>query len=154
MGNYDAGQTMGYFTTSQIGLNNEYYWSNAQYDKLALQQASAVDPQVRKNLIWQMQQIMYQQSPSVILTYPDYLEAINTAKWTGWTQLFGGTGPAWQCEGNLTSYLDLRPATHGGSTSGGSNTTLIVVLVVVVLVVAGVVFVWVRRRRGRAEDEV
>ena len=110
IGDYDPGQTMNYFTTSQFGLNNDYYWSNAQYDKLAVEQARAVDPQKRARLIWQMQQIMYQQSPNIILDYPDDLEAINTAKWTGWSQLFGGTGPAWQCEGNLTSYLDLRPA--------------------------------------------
>ena len=152
VGNYDAGQTMDYFTTSQVGLNNEYYWSDAQYDKLALEQASAVDPQVRKNLIWQMQQIMYQQTPAVILTYPDYLEAINTAKWTGWTQMYGGTGPAWQCEGNLTSYLDLRPAGPASTSSSNSSTVLIAVVVVVVIVVAGIVFVLARRRR-RAVDE-
>ena len=64
IGNYDAGQTMDYFTTSQFGLNNDYYWSNAEYDKLAVEQASTVDPQQRQAIIWQMQQIMYQQTPA------------------------------------------------------------------------------------------
>ena len=154
-GNYDAGQTMDYFTTSQFGLNNDYYWSNAQYDKLALEQASAVDPQQRQAIIWQMQEIMYQQTPNVVLTYPDNLEAVNTAKWTGWTQMFGGTGPAWNCEGNNTSYFDLRPVVIATTTSSSSNGTLIIVVVVVVIVVAGATFVFVRRRRGRrVEDEV
>ena len=152
-GNYDAGQTMDYFTTSQFGLNNDYYWSNARYDKLALEQASTVDPQRRQAIIWEMQQIIYQQTPNVVLTYPDNLEAVNTAKWTGWTQMFGGTGPAWQCEGNNTSYFDLRPAVLVATTSGSSNTTLIVVVVVVVIVAAGVTFVFVRRRRGRRVEE-
>ena len=58
-----------------------------------------------------MQQIMYQQSPWIPITYPDDLEAINTAKWTGWVQQFGGTGGAWGLEGNDASYLNLRPAT-------------------------------------------
>ena len=130
------------------------YWSNAQYDKLAVEQASAVDPQQRKNIIWQMQQIMYQQSPWILADLPRYLEAVNTAKWTGWTQMFDGTGPAWQCEGNITSYLDLRPAALTATTSGSSSTTLIVVVVIIVVVAAGIAFVFVRRRRGRrVEDE-
>ena len=60
-------------------------------------------------MIWQMQQIMYQQSPWIVLAYPEDLEAYNTAKWTGWTQMFGGTGPAFNCEGNYDTYLNLRP---------------------------------------------
>ena len=67
-----------------------------------------------------MQQIMYQQSPDIIFAYPDNLEAINTAKWTGWETMFGGSGPAWQAEGNIQSYLNLRPVAAGG-TSGGSR---------------------------------
>ena len=153
VGYFDAGETMGYFTTSQFGLNNDLYWSNAQYDKLAIQQAETVDPQKRAQLIWQMQQIMYQQTPDIVLTYPDQLEAVNTAKWTGWTQMFGGTGPAWQCEGNNTSYLDLRPATQAATTSSNSNTTLIVVVVVVVVIVAGSIALVLVRRRRRVEDE-
>ena len=154
VGDYDPGQTMDYLTTSQFGLNNDYFWSNARYDKLAVAQASALDPQRRQAIIWQMQQIMYQQTPDVVLTYPNDLEAVNTAKWTGWTQMFGGTGPAWNCEGNNTSYFNLRPAVLTAATSGSSNTTLIVVVVVVVIVVAGVAFVFIWRRRGRrVEDE-
>ncbi len=152
-GNYDAGQTMDYFTTSQFGLNNDYYWSNAEYDKLALEQASTVDPQRRQAIIWQMQQIIYQQTPNIVLTYPDNLEAVNTVKWTGWTQMFGGTGPAWQCEGNNASYFNLRPAVVAATTSGSSNSTLIVVVVVVVIVAAGIAFVLIRRRGRRIEDE-
>ena len=96
---------------------------------------------------------MYQQTPWIVLSYPATLEAVNTAKWTGWTQLWG-TGPAWQCEGNLTSHFKLRPAvlTSASTASGGSNTTLIAVVVVVVIIAAGTVFVFVRRRR-RLEDE-
>ena len=58
-------------TTSEIGNLNEPYWSNAQYDKLALEQASTVDPQKRAQVIWQMQQLMYQQSPWIPMTFPD-----------------------------------------------------------------------------------
>ncbi len=151
-GYFDPGQTVDALTTSEIGNLNDPCWSNAAYDKLAVEQGSAVDPQQRKNIIWQMQRIMYQQSPWIPTLYPDNLEAINTAKWTGWTQLWG-TGPAWNCEGNVTSYLDLRPAALTATTSGSSSTTLIVVVVIVVMVAAGVTLVFVRRRGRRVEDE-
>ncbi len=154
VGDYDPGQTINYMTTSQFGLNNDYFWSDAQYDKLAVEQASTLDPQKRAQIIWQMQQIIYRQSPDILLAYPDQLQAFNTAKWTGWSQMFGGTGPAWNCEGNLTSYFDLRPAALTATTSSSSSTTLIAVVVVVVIIAAGVTFVFVRRRRGRrVEDE-
>ena len=151
VGSYDPGQTLGYFTTSQIGGSNGLYWSNPEFDKLAVAQASATDPARRQALIWQMQQIMYQQSPMIVLVYPDSFEAFNTAKWTGWSQLWG-TGPAWNCQGNITSYLDLTPKVASTPTSGGSSSTLIVVAVVAVIVVAGVVLVVVRRRRKVEED--
>ncbi len=99
-----------------------------------------------------MQQLMYVQSPWIPITYPDYLEAINTAKWTGWTQEFGGTGGAWQLEGNDASYLNLRPAGTAATKGSSSSTTLIVVVVVVVIVAGSIAFVVVRRRR-RVEDE-
>jgi len=150
-GNYDPGQTMNYFTSSSIGLNNTYYWSDPTFDKLALAQASAVDLQKRAAIIWRMQQIMYQQSPDIIFAYPDNLEAINTSRWTGWETMFGGSGPAWQAEGNIQSYLDLRPIAAGG-TSGGSRGLLTAGIVVAVVIVGIVVFV-VRRRRRHVQVE-
>ena len=152
VGNYDPGQTMDYFTTSQFGLNNDYYWSNPTFDKLAVAQAGAVDPQQRKAIIWQMQQIMYQQTPNIVMNYPDDLEAVNTAKWTGWTPLWGATGPVWNCQGNIESYLHLRPATVAAASSGGSSGPLIAGIVVVAIVAAVIALVVVRRRR-RVEVE-
>ena len=151
---YDPGQTMNALMTSQIGNLNEPYWSNAQYDKLGGQQVAATDPQQRQAIVWQMQQLMYQQSPWIPLTYPDTLEAWNTAKWTGWTRQFNGTGGAWELEGNIYSYLNLRPQTAAASTSSSSSSaTLIAVIVVVVIVAASAVYLVVRRRARRVEDE-
>ena len=38
----------------------------------------------RKQAIDRMQQLIYEQSPYVVLIYGNDLEAWNTAKWTGW----------------------------------------------------------------------
>ena len=97
---------------------------------------------------------MYQQSPWIVIAYPEDLEAYNTAKWTGWTQMFGGTGPAWNCEGNYDTYLNLRLTT--AATGHSSGATLIAAVIVAVLA-AGAVAVAVvatRRRRRRLAEEV
>ena len=116
-----------------------------------MQQSQTIDPQKRQQLIWHMQQIMYQQSPWIVITYPDDLQAFNTSRWTGWTQMFGGTGPAWNCEGNYASYLNLRPKAAAASTS--SNRPLIITVIVAAIVaVALAVGIVVRRRLRRTEE--
>ena len=153
VGYFDPGETLNCLMTSQIGNLNEPYWSDPAYDRLALAQENAVLPQQRQPIIWQMQQVMYEQTPWIVLNYPDNLQAINTAKWTGWSQQWNGTGPAWQSEGYIASYLDLRPKVASTTTSSGSGTTVIVVIVLVVVVAAGIAYAVVRQRRRRVEDE-
>ena len=150
-GYFDPGQTLVCFTTPQIGSLDEPYWSNARYDALNLVQASTIEPQARKTPIWQMQQLMYQQTPWVVLTYPDYLEAYNTTKWTGWQQMFDGRGPAFNAEGYIGSYLSLRPKT--ATAGGGSSSTVLIVVAVVVVVLVGLGVVVLRRRRPKAEED-
>ena len=147
----DPGQTMSSFTTAQIGNMNESCWSDAQYDALSQTQASQLEPQARKDTIWRMQQIMYEETPWVVLTYPDYFEAFNTAKWTGWTQIMNGKGPAFNTTGNLDTYLKLQPVAT--SSSGGARGVLIVVAIVVVVALVAVAIVLMRRRRGPAAEE-
>jgi peptide/nickel transport system substrate-binding protein len=147
----DPGQTLSAETTAQIGNTNEPCWSNAQYDKLNTEQSAELDPTARKAVIDQMQQIMYEQTPWVVLAYPQYLEAYNTAKWTGWTRMLGGSGPAFMTTGYPRSYIDLQPVAAATAASGSSS--LAWAIVVVAAVAALVVVVWMlRRRRGRAEE--
>jgi peptide/nickel transport system substrate-binding protein len=153
VGDFDAGQTLNIYTTSETGNLNDVYWSDAEYDQLAVAQASALNPEQRQAIIWRMQQILYQQTPAIVLLYPDSFEAFNTAKWTGWTQLWGN-GPAWDNLGNISSYLNLQPKVAAVSTTGSSSNTAVIVLVVMaVVVVAGAVFVVVRRRQRHEEED-
>ena len=151
-GYYDPGLTLNCLTTNEIGSLNEPFWSNAQYDALAVQQGQTLDPTQRQALIWQMQQIMYQQSPWIVTTYPEELEAYNTAKWTGWTQMFGGSGPAFNCQGNYQTYLNLAPKAAG---AGGTGSRALVIAAVIAVVAAGAAVTGVRvirRRRPIAEE--
>jgi peptide/nickel transport system substrate-binding protein len=150
-GYFDPGQTLVCFTTPQIGSLDEPYWSNAQYDALNTQQAATIDPQARQTSIWQMQQLMYQQTPWVVLTYPEYLEAYNTSRWTGWQQMFDGTGPAFNTEGFIGSYLNLRP--RAAAVGGGSSSTVLVAALAAAAALAVIVAVALLRRRGRPQVE-
>ena len=147
----DPGETLTSFTTAEIGATNEPAWSNAAFDKLNVQQSAALDPTTRRNLIWQMQQIFYQQSPQVVLVYPEYLQAYDTSRWTGWTPMFHGRGPAFVTTATVDSYVNLRPVA-ATSSGGGAKGLVIVVAVAVVVVIAGAAIWLTRRRRGRAEE--
>ena len=153
IGYTDPGPTLSAFTSPMIGSINQTGWSNAQYDKLAIEQETALNPQKRQQLIWQMQQIMYKQAPWIVLTYPYLLEAYNTDRWTGWTRAMNGTGPAVvYCSGVIASYLNLRP--RSASVGGTSHRGLIAAIIVAVVVVGGVLIWRIRRRpAGGVESE-
>ena len=154
LGYMDPGQTLLANTTAQIGATNEPCWSNAEYDKLADQQGTQLDPEQRKQTIWNAQQVMYEQTPWVVVAYPDFFQAYNTAHWTGWTRVNDGNGPAFFTAGNVDTYVNLKPVTAtDAATSGSSSTTWIVVAVIAVAGIALVAFLVLRRRRGREIDE-
>jgi peptide/nickel transport system substrate-binding protein len=146
----DPGQTFTAFTTAAIGGMNEPAWSNATFDKLDERQATALDPAARKNLIDQMQQVFYQQSPQIVLVYPQYLEAYSTSRWTGWTPMFGGRGPAFMTTGNVDSYVNLKPLSSASSGRHASG----IWIALATLAIAVFVIVWVLLRRRQRPEEV
>ena len=152
-GYYDPGSTLQCFTTSQIGWWNEVYWSSADYDRLCEEQGRELDPQKRAELIWRMQQVMYAENPQNVLTYFDYLQAVNTAKWEGWTPYYGEGGPVFY-NGMIQSYLNVRPKAAASDASGGGDTGPVVAIAAAVAIVAGAVLWWAfrARRKDRAEE--
>ena len=92
---------------------------------------------------------MYTQTPEIVLTYPQYLQAYDTAHWTGWTRVLGGEGPAFFVS-MPDSYLNLRPVASS-TPSGGS--TLWIAIVVAAGLAAAALAVWLFwRRREKAEE--
>ena len=116
--------------------------------------ANPSDPANRAEIVHQMQDILYRDSPYIIMWYNINLQAYRTDKWTGYSLVPPADGaPLF----NLTraSYLDLQPKVAAESTSdggGGSNTGLWAVLAIIAIGVAAVV-IWLVRRRKRAEVE-
>ena len=155
LGYADPGQTVPWFTTEQIENWNEPCWSNAEYDKLSAEQVSVMDPQQRAEMIWRMQEIMYEEAVYPVLTYPRNMQAYNTDKWEGWTPLgFGGTdgpGPAFMTSYNTETYLNLKPTSESAD-GGSSSTATVIAIVVVVVIIVGVVVWWTVSRRSRRKE--
>ena len=154
-GYWDPGSTLQCFTTSQIGWWNEVYWSNPEFDTLCVAQGQELDAQKRADLIHRMQQVMYAENPQNVLTYFDYLQAVNVEKWTGWTPYYDAQGPVFYT-GMVQSYINIGPRATSGDASGesGNNTGFIFGIPIAVAIVAGVLVWWLLRRRGagRAEE--
>ena len=150
----DPGDTLASFITAQIENWNEPCWSDAEYDRVVDAANSELDPEKRKELVWKAQQIFYEQSPEIALDYPQKLEAVNTAKWDGWTRMYGGTGAAFYTSFVRDSYINLKPKGDGVvATAGSSSMTIAIAVGAALVVVILVVLVLVRRRRGLAEEE-
>lgn len=98
---------MGLLTTDQIGGNNEPFFSNARYDELFIAQQAEMDVNVRKEMVQEMQQIVYEEAPYIILIYSNNIQAIRSDRWTGYRQI-PDTGTYFF---NLTSYnyINMKP---------------------------------------------
>jgi peptide/nickel transport system substrate-binding protein len=151
-GDIDPGFMLSVFTTDQIQSWSDCYYSNPEYDKLYEEQATAVNPadpsdtSRRKAIIDQMQQLLYKESPYLILWYNVNLEAYRADKWTGWHLVPPKVGgPIWNL--SRQTYIDLKPATAEAAQETGGSTAWIWAVVVVVAVVGAIVIVLLRRRR-------
>ena len=147
-GYIDAGDTLASFQTSQIEWWNDPCWSNAEFDKLCKDQYSEMDVPTRMDMLKRMQELMYVESPYIVLTYPDFLQLNNTAKWEGWVPLMG---LPWYQSLNMDSYLQLKPKAVEEDT-GSNTTTYIIIGVVAALVVIIVIVMLSRRGKGRVEE--
>jgi peptide/nickel transport system substrate-binding protein len=155
-GDIDPGFMLSTFTTKQILNWGDSQYSNPEYDKLYIEQAEAIDPAhptdpvARKAITDQMQQILYQDNPYIILWYNVNLQAFRTDTWSGYTQIpAAGGAPFWNYL--RTTYIDLKPEKAAVAEKGGAPAWVYVVVAVVV-VVAIVGFVWFRRRPRAVES--
>ncbi len=101
----DPDYLLGVPLTSQIGGNNDVYYSNSTYDSLYDQQSAELDHAKRVELVHQMQQMYYENCAYIIMWYQAKLQAY-TNKWTGWVPTPGGM----VFNFSRANYLDVKPA--------------------------------------------
>ncbi len=149
-GDYDPGFLLSVYLTSQINQWSDSGWSNAEYDRLFEEQAACLDPQERKDIIWQMEELFYNEAPNIVLVYPQGADIYDTEHWTGWLRQPGGSGTV----ANEWTYLNLRPKVAATGDEGSSTGLIVGIVVAAVVVIGGVVwFVVHRRRRGGEAEE-
>jgi peptide/nickel transport system substrate-binding protein len=151
-GDVDPNFILSVMTTGSIENWSDCMWSNEEYDKLFLEQQTTIDVQERVDVVHQMQQIIYEESPYIVLVYPNDLEAANKGKWTGWVRANQEKG-AWWYNTQPDTYLAVHPGTTTEEAESGTSTGLIVAIVVAAVVVLLVIVLLLRRRGGRAETE-
>jgi peptide/nickel transport system substrate-binding protein len=92
--------------TSQIGQNNDVFYSNPAYDALFDKQSITMDPMARKAITDEMQRIFYEDSAYIVMWYQNKLQAYRVDTWKNWKEIPGGIIY------NVTrdNYLDAVPA--------------------------------------------
>jgi len=180
-GNIDPNGLMQIFECSAIGSSSDSQYCNPAYDKLYAEQIKAPSVDARKQILTQMQNIIYDDAPYDILYYDSTLEAYRTDRFAGWAKQPTANGIPFFTYGTLdytllTNAVAVAPspspsaAESNGATapsaasasptpvtetspSNSSNTTLIVLVVAVVAVVIVGLVLASRRRRGREREE-
>jgi peptide/nickel transport system substrate-binding protein len=150
----DPNFILGAFTTAQIGSWSDCFWSNAEYDRLYKEQGRTIDRGARKQIVDRMQQILYTQSPYIVLVYPESLEAYNVDKWQGWLKSPAKVGSVFYVT-EVDQYRSLQPKV-GAVVAHRSRTGLIAGIATaaaVLLLALGWVVMRRRRAAGAPEEE-
>jgi peptide/nickel transport system substrate-binding protein len=63
---------------------NETGYSNPEYDELHIQQGRELDPDRRREIVWQMQQIAFDDVVYIIPYYEQSIQAYRVDRFTGW----------------------------------------------------------------------
>jgi peptide/nickel transport system substrate-binding protein len=87
------------------GRNTSGY-SNPRFDRIADASAGAMDLKERKNLIWEMQDIIMHDLPWLPLYSPKLAEGVRRGRFTGWVSMVGGIGSRW-------SFCTIKPVKNG-----------------------------------------
>lgn len=73
--------------SSQVGDWNDCGYRNASYDALYDEQAKAIDPEQRRQIIYEMQEIIYRDCPYIVLYYMTAKGAYRLDKFTGFVNM-------------------------------------------------------------------
>lgn len=81
----DPNLLLSVMTTEEIPTgSSETGYSNPEYDALYRQQATELDFETRKQLVWQMQKIVFDDVVYIIPYYEQAVQAFRTDRYTGW----------------------------------------------------------------------
>jgi peptide/nickel transport system substrate-binding protein len=105
-------------STDQIGNLSETYYSNPQYDKMLIEQGTIVDQAAREQMVKDMQKMVYEDVPYIILLEDHGMQAVRTDKWDGWKPIGGALFQGY----NHYNYLSVSPKSTPASNPSASET--------------------------------
>jgi peptide/nickel transport system substrate-binding protein len=81
----DPGFLLSVHLTDEIPTgNSETGYANPEYDDLYVQQATELDPEQRREIVWQMQEILHDDVVYIVPYYEQNVQAYRTDRFTGW----------------------------------------------------------------------
>ena len=141
------------YQENQCGVWSDTCYSNPEYDELFKAQQSAETVEERQQIIAEMQQVLYDDRPEIVLWLERTLEAYRN-EWTGFVQQPPSEGELLFQYGKY-SILSIQPSSEagaGGEGGGGISPIVWIGLGAVVLIAVGVLVA--RSRRRAEEDEI
>ena len=138
------------FTTDSCNVWSDGCYSNAEYDRLYIRQQEATSRDERREITDEMQRMIYDDNPEIVLGYEYDLQAYRNDRFTGFVEQPEPNGSLIYSFGPY-SYLSIKPVAPGGgatSESGGSGMLVGIAIAGVVALVVVVVIV----RRKPLED--
>lgn len=104
---YDPASILKIMTTDEIMSWNDSFYSNPEYDRLYLEQQQTLDREKRREIVQEMQRIVYHDAPYIVLYIRPSLQAYRTDRFTGWVQTPPGNGPVVHVL-SVATYEDLK----------------------------------------------
>ncbi len=171
VGDPDPTSLLNVLRGEQIGNFSDSSYENARYDELFLLQRAESNEQTRFGYIKEMQNLVYDEAPYIIMYYDAELHAYRTDRFGGWTNqpteggtpLFGyGSGGYLKLtdlsaipeptEGPTVTAAPSAPPVDEG-TGDGSGTPLLVGVAALIAIIAGGLLVIRRRGTPKSEEE-
>ncbi len=110
-GDLDPSTILGVFASSfyaEWDGTNDFGYVSAAYDNLYAKQGTIVDEAERAEVINQMQQIVYEDAPAIMLLYDSYVQAVRTDVVTGFEQI--PEGGSYFFNSTIVNYLNAEMA--------------------------------------------
>jgi peptide/nickel transport system substrate-binding protein len=150
-GDPDPNYQLSVFTSSACHDLSDGCWKDPTYDAMFAQQQSTLDPAARLPIVQQMQQYVYDQVPTIVVAYPNALEAYRTDRVAGLTPTPSENGylmPSYVYTSLVTAH-PAQLADTSAPSSPGLPTWAWVAIAAVVLLGGLALF----RRGGRRHDD-
>ncbi len=142
-GDVDPSFVLSLFTSGQIMNWSDCMYSNPEYDRMFEEQQRLIDRQARVAMIHEMQKILYEDCPYIVLSYDPDLQAYRTDRFEGWVRTPKGGSVIMTF--SPATYLSLRPVAKG-ILAGGGRSWLWIGLGVIAIAAAAAIVLRTRRK--------